>query len=93
MKRLLKELGLKRFDSVTICINNQKTISLTKNSEFHACMKHIDIHHHYIREVELTALIYLNYVSTNDMVADELIKPLSALKFTQFVDLINLISH
>lgn len=82
MKRLLKELKLKRFDSVTIYMNNQRTISLTKNLEFHVCMKHINIHHHYIREVELMILIYLNYVSTNDMMTDRLTNPLSALKFT-----------
>ncbi len=93
MKRLLKELRLKRFNSVTICINNQRIISLTKNSEFHVCTKHIDIHYHYIREVESKALIQLNYISTNDMTADRLTKPLSALKFTQFVNLIDLISY
>jgi len=34
--------------------------------------KHIDIRHHYIREVESTGLIRLDYVPTNDMAADGL---------------------
>ncbi len=93
MKELLKELKLKRFDSVTIHMNNQKVTSLTKNLEFHVCMKHINIHHHYIREVESMTLIHLDYVSTNDMAVDRLTKPLSGLKFTHLIDLISLIRH
>ena len=57
MQGLLKELGLKGFDSVVIRMDNQGAIALAKNPEFHACIKHIDIHHHYIREVKLTDII------------------------------------
>jgi len=54
MQKLLKELELKRFNLMMIYINNQKIISLIKNSEFHVHTKHINIHHHYIKEVEST---------------------------------------
>jgi len=57
MQGLLKELGLKGFDSVVIRMDNQGAIALAKNPEFHACTKHIDICHHYIREVESTGVI------------------------------------
>jgi len=93
MQRLLKELGLKRFETVTIWMDNQEAIALAKNPEFHICMKHIDIHHHFIREVESHRLIHLNYIPTSDMAADRLTKPLSTLKFTHFTNLMGLISQ
>jgi len=74
-------------------MNNQKVIVLTKNFEFYVCTKHIDIHHHFIREVKSHKLIYFNYILTNDIITDELTKSLSILKFTYFTNLMNLISQ
>jgi len=74
-------------------MNNQETIVLTKNSEFHVCTKHIDIHHHFIREVKFCRLIHLNYISTNNIAADRLTKPLLTLKFIHFTNLMDLISQ
>ena len=74
-------------------MNNQKAIILTKNSEFYICIKHIDIHHHFIREVESHRLIYLNYILTNNIVVNKLTKSLSTLKFTHFTNLMSLISQ
>ncbi len=74
-------------------MNNQRAIVLTKNSEFHVYTKHIDIHHHFIREVKFCRLIHLNYISTNNMIINRLIKSLLTLKFTHFMNLMNLISQ
>jgi len=91
MQKLLKELELKRFNLMMIHINNQKIISLIKNSEFHICMKHIDIHHHYIKKVKLISCIQLNYVSMNDMMTDRLTKSFLVVKFIHFINLIDFI--
>ncbi len=74
-------------------MNNQKTIILTKNSEFHICIKHIDIHHYFIREVKSHRLIHLDYILINNIVINRLIKSLLTLKFTYFTNLISLISQ
>jgi len=93
MKKLLKELELKKFETVMIWINNQKTIALIKNSEFYICIKHIDIHHHFIKEVEFCRLIYLNYILTSNITVNRLTKSLLTLKFTYFTNLMSLISQ
>jgi len=93
MKKLLKELELKRFETVMIQINNQKIIALIKNSEFHVKMKYIDICHHFIREVKFHKLIYLDYILTSNIAADRLTKSLLILKFTYFINLMSLISQ
>ncbi len=93
MKKLLKELKLKRFETVMIWMNNQETITLIKNSEFHIKMKHINICHHFIREVKSHRLIHLNYILTSNIVVNRLTKSLLTLKFTHFTNLMNLISQ
>ncbi len=74
-------------------MNNQETIALIKNSEFHVRMKHIDIHHHFIREVKFCRLIYLDYIFTSDIAVNRLTKSLLTLKFTYFTNLMSLISQ
>lgn len=76
MKKLLKELKLKRFKTVTIQMNNQETIVLTKNSEFYVKIKYIDIYYHFIRKVEFCSLIYFNYILTSNIVINRLTKSL-----------------
>jgi len=56
-------------------------------------MKHIDIHHHFIRKVKFYRFIHLNYILTNNIVINRLIKSLLILKFTYFTNLMSLISQ
>ncbi len=93
MQKLLKELKLKRFKTVIIQINNQKTIVLIKNSEFYIYMKHINIHYHFIKEVKSHRFIHLNYILISNIIVNRLTKLLLTLKFIYFINLINLINH
>ena len=93
MQKLLKELKLKKFETIIIQINNQKTIVLIKNSEFYIYIKYIDIHHHFIREVKFCRLIHLNYILTNIIIVNRLTKLLLTLKFTHFMNFMSLISQ
>ena len=59
---------------------------MTKNPMFHDKSKHIEIQYFYIRDMEQKWAIKLQYVSTNEQVADVLTKPLSRVKFEYFHD-------
>jgi len=74
-------------------MNNQKTIALIKNSEFHVKTKHIDIYHYFIREIEFYEFIHLDYILTSNIAVNRLTKSLLTLKFTYFTNLMNLISQ
>jgi len=92
MRKLLLKLEYNDTDSgsVSIKMNNQKTMTLVKNPEYHTYTKHINIQYHFIHKVEFKEHIQLIYISTDQMIADSLIKPLTAVKFQQFIDLIDL---
>ena len=51
-------------------------ITLTKNTKDHGKVKHIDIRHHYIRELLQSGLIIIEQVSSSDNLADLFTKPL-----------------
>ena len=56
--------------------DNRGAIALTKNTKDHGKVKHIDIRHHYIRELIRSEAIRLEYVSSTDNLADIFTKPL-----------------
>ena len=63
--------------SITIFADNQGSMALAKNPEFHGRMKHIGIQHHFIREQVTSQQVTLEYLPTGDMLADLLTKPLA----------------
>lgn len=65
--------------------DNQGSIALAHNLIFHACIKHIDIQHHYIRDKVATGRIDLQYVLTSEMIADGMTKAFTYAKFHLFV--------
>ena len=65
--------------------NNQTANLLIKNAHIHERSKHIDVIYHNIRDLHQKNLIQLNYVSSADMIVDDLTKSLSKNKFKKFV--------
>jgi len=70
--------------STTLYADNQGSMALAHNPEFHARTKHIAIREHYIREKVAAGEISLQYLPTGDMVADCLTKSLSREKLELF---------
>ena len=56
--------------------DNRGAIALTKNTKDHGKVKHIDIRHHYIRELLESGNIVMEQVSSADNLADLFTKPL-----------------
>ena len=51
LRRILKDLQQKTEDTTTIYCENISAIAMTKNPVFHSRTKHIEIRHHFIREL------------------------------------------
>ncbi|KAE8655864.1 hypothetical protein F3Y22_tig00117016pilonHSYRG00207 [Hibiscus syriacus] len=88
LRNLLKEIGLIQKEPTKVCVENKSTIPLSKNSVFHDRSKHIDIRYHYIRECVARNDVEVEYVKSQDQVADIFTKP---LKSEDFIRLRNLL--
>jgi hypothetical protein len=73
-------------EATMILCDNQSCIKMTENLVFHDKSKHIEIGYHYIHDMVQRGAIKLQYVSTNEQVADVFTKPLSHVKFDHFRD-------
>ena len=83
--RFLTELGYrKKGHPVLLRGDNQGSIALAENPEFHRRTKQIEIKWHWIREVVELGKIKIKFISTKEMVADRLTKPLAAKPFEDF---------
>jgi hypothetical protein len=66
---LLKELN-RGLTEIKMMCDNKSTICLSKNHEFHSRSKHIDIKYHFIKKKISDKTINIEYISTDDMIAD-----------------------
>ena len=64
--------------------DNQSAIRLAENPVFHARTKHVEVHHHFLREKVLQGEILMKHVKTDEQVADLFTKSLSIGKFENF---------
>ena len=78
MRRLNSELGNPPDGPTTILEDNQSSIAMAKNPQFHGRAKHIDIRHHFIREQGTSETVELECCPTHEMVADMLTKGLAS---------------
>ncbi|XP_035210361.1 secreted RxLR effector protein 161-like [Stegodyphus dumicola] len=62
LRDFLKELGYNIEHPTTIYCDNQGAQKITKNSVFHSRTKHIDIHHHFVREVYELGELDVQYI-------------------------------
>jgi hypothetical protein len=75
---------------ITLFCNNQLAIALARDLQFHTCMKHIDIHYHFIRGAVKDLKISIVYCPTDDMATDALTKPLPVPKVSKFAKMFRL---
>ena len=72
-------------DSIKMYNDNQSSIRIAKNSGSCQRTKHINIRHFYVQELLENKEFELNYVSTNENLADSLTKSLGRVKFNYFL--------
>nr|GEV85882.1 retrovirus-related Pol polyprotein from transposon TNT 1-94 [Tanacetum cinerariifolium] len=80
MKQALVDYGI-RFDDIPIMCDNKGAIDLSKNPVQHSRTKHIEIHHHVLRDNVQKGNISIEKVSSEDNIADILTKPLKREPF------------
>ena len=72
--------------------NNKDSLNLTANLIFHSQIKHIQIQYHAIQNYVERGKIQLQYIQTDEMLADNLIKALNQIKFEQMIKRLDLIN-
>ena len=78
--------------TTTLFSNNQSAIALTKEHQYHAHTKHIDIRFHVICWIIKDGKLRLIYCPTEEMVADILTKALISMKVKHFARELGLVS-
>jgi hypothetical protein len=80
MKQMLKEYDVEQ-DVLTLYCDNLSAINISKNPIQHSRTKHIDIRHHFIRDLVKDKVVNLEHVATEEQVADIFTKALDANQF------------
>jgi hypothetical protein len=81
----MMELGFEAPRQSRLNNDNRGTIALSCDPQFHGCSKHIDIHHHFIRDHIEHGNISILHIRSEDNSADIFTKPLPNPVFTKFV--------
>ncbi|WJX83409.1 hypothetical protein P8452_66072 [Trifolium repens] len=80
MKQMLSEYNVEQ-DVLTLYCDNMSAINISKNPIQHSRTKHIDIRHHFIRDLVEDKVVTLEHVATDNQLADIFTKALDANKF------------
>ena len=76
MKQTLQDIKVVFEEPTIIYCDNTSAISLSKNPIQHSKEKHIPIKYHYLRDQAANKNIKLEYIPTQEQVADIFTKPL-----------------
>ena len=90
IRSLLRELIIV-LPPPTLWCDNIGATYLSANPIFHACMKHIEIDFHFVREQVASRQLQISIISGKDQVADLLTKPLPKLRFLHLRSKLNLL--
>jgi hypothetical protein len=91
LTRLLGDIGGVKVQMPVLKMDNQSAIALSKNPVLHDRSRHIDVKFHYIRKCVEDGRICLEYVSTQEQLADILTKSLGRARFSELRDRIGVV--
>ena len=83
LRKLMSDFGVLGAGATVLLGDNQGALSLARNPLHSAQSKHIDVLYHFVRERVAMGELSVEYVSTAEMVADLLTKPLPAPRFVE----------
>lgn len=92
LKGLLMEITANE-SCITLFNDNQSAIKLTSNPVFHKRSKHIDVRHHFLRDLVANKTIRVEYLCTEMMPADILTKSLCWSRHYKLMNLLGIINH
>jgi hypothetical protein len=75
MKQMLEEYNVEQ-DALTLYCDNLSAINISKNPIQHSRTKHIDIQHHFIRDLVEKNIVTLEHVTSEEQIADIFTKAL-----------------
>ena len=81
LDRLFRELVTRKLETPILYVDNQSTIKIIKNPQFHCRTKHIDIKYNFVREKYRDKFYKLKYIYTKKQQADILTKALPKESF------------
>lgn len=90
LKSFLNELGI-NFPQVKINVDNQSAIKLAQAQQQHSRTKHIDIKVHFVRDEIEKGNISVNYVNSNEQLADILTKPVTKIVLNNCLNKLNML--
>ncbi|KAK9724996.1 hypothetical protein RND81_05G114100 [Saponaria officinalis] len=86
LRKLLADLGSVQENATILWCDNKSAISMTKNPAYHARTKHIEVQHHFIRELISSGKVELQFCDTNDQNADLFTMSLPHAKHQLFME-------
>ena len=92
MKQMLEEYDVKQ-RVLTLYGNNLSAINISKNSIQHSRTNHIDIRHHFIRDLVEEKVVTLEHVTTEEQLADIFTKALDVKQFERLRSKLGICVH
>ena len=92
LRQIIFQLFGVTLEPTTLFCDNQSAIALSKEHQYHARTKHINVRFHFIRWIIEEGKLRLIYCPTNEMVADVLTKALVSTKVKFFAHELGLVS-
>ena len=89
-RNVLWELGFGQKDPSKLWQDNQACIKVVKDPQHHGRAKHMDLRYFWIREAIQQKKIAVQYIATQDQIADIFTKPLGFIKHRHFSRLLGL---
>jgi hypothetical protein len=83
LARLIAELRGEEADAANLKIDNQSAIALSRNPVFHDRSKHIDVRYHFIRECVGDGRVKIEFIGTEEQLADIATKALARERFCE----------
>lgn len=92
LRRFIKHLSVleRAAEPVYIWTDNMAALAYAKDPKYHGRTKHIELKYHYVRHMILKKKVVLQHISTSQMVADPLTKPIPKGLFHEHVKMLGL---